>query len=95
MPLLVPPQMLNTMDEQDLWGDPVRRYMLPPLGARPGVAEPSAVQRDSLHERDMWAVEGLTHRYPTKVLIELCPRARSTAGTARGWISSDRARSRS
>src|SRR5438105_9566884 len=32
--------------------------------------------RDSLHEADMWAVEGLTHRYPTKVLAELlatCP----------------------
>ncbi|MDP9234700.1 MAG: lysine 2,3-aminomutase, partial [Actinomycetota bacterium] len=33
-------------------------------------------RRDSLHETDMWAVEGLTHRYPTKVLAELlstCP----------------------
>src|SRR5258706_12378150 len=33
-------------------------------------------QRDSLHEADMWVVEGLTHRYPTKVLAELlstCP----------------------
>jgi len=33
-------------------------------------------QRDSLHEGEMWAVEGLTHRYPTKVLAELlstCP----------------------
>ena len=32
--------------------------------------------RDSLHEHEMWAVEGLTHRYPTKVLAELlstCP----------------------
>jgi lysine 2,3-aminomutase len=32
--------------------------------------------RDSLHESEMWAVEGLTHRYPTKVLAEListCP----------------------
>ena len=29
--------------------------------------------RDSLHEADMWAVEGLTHRYPTKVLAELIP----------------------
>src|SRR4029077_14573250 len=30
----------------------------------------------SLHESDMWAVEGLTHRYPTKVLAEMlstCP----------------------
>jgi lysine 2,3-aminomutase len=32
--------------------------------------------RDSLHEQEMWAVEGLTHRYPTKVLAEMlatCP----------------------
>jgi lysine 2,3-aminomutase len=32
--------------------------------------------RDSLHEHDMWVAEGLTHRYPTKVLAELlstCP----------------------
>ena len=33
-------------------------------------------ERDSLHESDMWVVEGLTHRYPTKVLAEMlstCP----------------------
>ncbi len=29
MSILIPPQMLNTMDEKDLWNDPVRRYMLP------------------------------------------------------------------
>jgi lysine 2,3-aminomutase len=32
--------------------------------------------RDSLHEHEMWTVEGLTHRYPTKVLAEVlstCP----------------------
>ena len=29
MSLLVPPQMLNTMNEGDLWNDPIRRYMLP------------------------------------------------------------------
>src|SRR5262249_57645086 len=29
MSLLLPPQMLNTMDDRDLWNDPVRRYMLP------------------------------------------------------------------
>ena len=29
--------------------------------------------RDSLHEHDMWVTEGLTHRYPTKVLAELLP----------------------
>jgi lysine 2,3-aminomutase len=77
MPLLVPPQMLNTMDEHDLWNDPVRRYMLPAYSDRE-LEWPSHPRshRDSLHERDMWAVEGLTHRYPTKVLVELlatCP----------------------
>ena len=30
-------------------------------------------QRDSLHEAEMWVVEGLTHRYPTKVLAEVVP----------------------
>jgi len=30
-------------------------------------------QRDSLHEAEMWAGEGLTHRYPAKVLAELLP----------------------
>jgi len=29
MPLLIPPQMLNTMREHDLHGDPIRRYMAP------------------------------------------------------------------
>jgi lysine 2,3-aminomutase len=77
MSMLVPPQMLNTMDERDLWGDPIRRYMIPAFADRDPVwpSHPLA-QRDSLHEADMWAVEGLTHRYPTKVLAELlatCP----------------------
>lgn len=77
MSLLVPPQMLNVMDENDLWADPVRRYMLPALDDRrtEWASHPYA-ERDSLHEADMWAVEGLTHRYPTKVLAELlstCP----------------------
>ena len=67
--------MINTMDENDLRGDPVRRYMAPALSEREQrLAEPPAVgSRDSLHEADMWAVEGLTHRYPTKVLAELIP----------------------
>jgi lysine 2,3-aminomutase len=77
MPLLVPPQMLNTMDERNLRDDPVRRYMLPAHSDREThwPSHPRA-ERDSLHERDMWTVEGLTHRYPTKVLVELlatCP----------------------
>jgi lysine 2,3-aminomutase len=77
MSLLVPPQMLNTMDMADLWNDPVRHYMLPAFADRNGQwpNHPKA-SRDSLHEADMWVVEGLTHRYPTKVLAELlstCP----------------------
>lgn len=77
MSLLVPPQMINTMHLEDLWTDPVRRYMLPALADRrqDWPNHPKA-SRDSLHEADMWVVEGLTHRYPTKVLAELlstCP----------------------
>ncbi|MBU8896628.1 lysine 2,3-aminomutase [Corallococcus sp. H22C18031201] len=74
MSLLVPPQMLNTMNLEDLWRDPVRRYMLPALADRrtDWPNHPKA-SRDSLHEQDMWVVEGLTHRYPTKVLAEMLP----------------------
>src|SRR6266540_2703303 len=74
MSMLLPPQMLNTMNEHDLWHDPVRRYMLPAFDDREGEwpSHPLST-RDSLHEADMWAVEGLTHRYPTKVLAELLP----------------------
>ena len=77
MSLLIPSQMLNTMNETDLWNDPVRRYMLPAFEDRDPEwpSHPNAT-RDSLHEADMWAVEGLTHRYPTKVLAEMlstCP----------------------
>jgi len=75
MKLLIPPQMLNTMDERNLRDDPVRRYMAPAFSERCAEEHPMA-GRDSLHEGDMWMREGLTHRYPTKVLAELlnsCP----------------------
>jgi lysine 2,3-aminomutase len=77
MSMLIPPQMLNTINERDLYSDPVRRYMAPAYSERreDWPSHPYA-SRDSLHEADMWAVEGLTHRYPTKVLAELlstCP----------------------
>jgi lysine 2,3-aminomutase len=74
MSMLIPPQMINTMDETDLRRDPVRRYMAPALSEREKEfpSHPLA-SRDSLHEAEMWAVEGLTHRYPTKVLAELIP----------------------
>lgn len=77
MSMLVPPQMLNTMNLDDLWNDPIRHYMIPAFHDRRSdwPSHPHA-ERDSLHESDMWAVEGLTHRYPTKVLAEIlatCP----------------------
>ena len=84
MSMLVPPQMINTM-VPDLspadagftdafYADPVRRYMIPVFSDRRAdwPSHPEA-SRDSLHEAEMWAVEGLTHRYPTKVLAELLP----------------------
>lgn len=54
--------------------DPIRRYMIPVLSDRrtDWPSHPFA-SRDSLHEHDMWVAEGLTHRYPTKVLAELLP----------------------
>ncbi|MFL6022718.1 MAG: KamA family radical SAM protein, partial [Marmoricola sp.] len=85
MSMLVPPQMMNTMAPRTdpagpgslteaLYADPVRRYMLPVFSDRrtDWPSHPHAT-RDSLHEHDMWAAEGLTHRYPTKVLAELLP----------------------
>ncbi|RJL35388.1 KamA family radical SAM protein [Bailinhaonella thermotolerans] len=77
MSMLLPPQMLNTMDvssTEAFYADPVRRYMLPVFSDRRAdyPSHPHA-SRDSLHESDMWAVEGLTHRYPTKVLAEITP----------------------
>ncbi len=83
MSMLVPPQMLNTMvpdappDTDSLYADPVRRYMIPVASDRhPAWPSHPYASRDSLHEHDMWVAEGLTHRYPTKVLAELlstCP----------------------
>lgn len=83
MPLLVPPQMLNTIvpdhppDQDSIYADPVRRYMMPVASDRAAEwpSHPLA-GRDPLHEHEMWPVEGLTHRYPTKVLLEIlttCP----------------------
>src|SRR4051812_43036761 len=83
MSLLLPPQMLNTIvpdrvpDTAGFYADPVRRYMLPVFSDRrtDWPSHPFST-RDSLHEAEMWAVEGLTHRYPTKVLAEVlstCP----------------------
>ncbi|HWN73515.1 MAG TPA: hypothetical protein VNN15_06895 [Solirubrobacterales bacterium] len=77
MGLAMPPHVLSSMDENDLWGDPIRRYMAPALRERhPRWPSHPFARRDSLAEADEWAVEGLVHRYPTKVMVELlasCP----------------------
>ncbi|GAB3448278.1 KamA family radical SAM protein [Actinophytocola sediminis] len=84
MSMLLPPQMLNTMAPtvdgsftKAFLADPIRRYMLPVASDRdPHWPNHPYSTRDSLHEAEMWVVEGLTHRYPTKVLAELlstCP----------------------
>ncbi len=85
MSMLVPPQMLNTMMPfvqgagpgsltDAVYADPIRRYMLPVFSDRlPTWPSHPYATRDSLHEHEMWAAEGLTHRYPTKVLAELLP----------------------
>jgi len=77
MRLRATPHVLNTMDERRLWSDPIRRYILPAAADREPVwhTHPAA-QRDSLHETEMSAVEGLVCRYPTKALVEVaetCP----------------------
>jgi KamA family protein len=84
MSMLVPPQMINTMAPETtpadpgfteaFYADPVRRYMIPVFSDRhPEWPSHPRASRDSLHEAEMWPVEGLTHRYPTKVLAELLP----------------------
>jgi lysine 2,3-aminomutase len=77
MGLSMPPHVLNTMDERDLWNDPIRRYMAPARGERhPVWPNHPYARRDSLAETSSWAVEGLVHRYPRKVMVELtttCP----------------------
>ena len=80
MAMLLPPQMLNTIvpdglpTAETVLADPVRAYMLPVATDRhPVWASHPYASRDSLHEAEMWAVEGLTHRYPTKVLAEMVP----------------------
>ena len=74
MSMLVTPQMLNTVagqaersSDEDLtdvfYADQVRRYMLPVFSDRhPTWPSHPRAMRDSLREKEMWTVEGLTHR---------------------------------
>src|SRR3954454_10029982 len=92
MSMLVPPQMINTMVPhvvpggpgsltEALYADPIRHYMLPVFSdRRTDWPSHTHATRESLHEHDMWGTEGLTHRYPTKVLAELLPTCRQYCG---------------
>ncbi len=83
MAMLITPQVLNTMvphevpSTEGLYADPVRSYVIPVASDRhPRWPTHPYASRDSLHEAEMWTVEGLIHRYPTKALVELlttCP----------------------
>jgi lysine 2,3-aminomutase len=77
MGLAMPPHALNTMDESDLRADPVRRYMAPAIGDRhPQWPSHPMARRDSLDENGSSPIEGVVHRYPRKLMIELtttCP----------------------
>ncbi|MDQ1740189.1 MAG: lysine 2,3-aminomutase [Pseudonocardiales bacterium] len=77
MSMGIPPYMIATMRVEDLWRDPVRRYMAPAFDdrAKEFPSHPTARQ-DTLREHEMWVAEGLIHKYPTKVLVEFlttCP----------------------
>ena len=85
MSILIPPHMLNTMDEKNLWSDPVRRYMLPAFDDRhPEWPSHPKASRDSLHESDMWAVEGLT-----RALAQELPRGMAAVPFNPGIIDTD------
>ncbi|MCK2244630.1 MULTISPECIES: KamA family radical SAM protein [unclassified Crossiella] len=77
------PQQLNTVAPEvepgaagwltdAFYADPVRRYILPVRSdrLRQWPSHPLA-SRDPLHEQDQRVVEGLTHRFAAKVLVEL------------------------
>ena len=81
----LPPQMLNTMvphRSTDRTGRSPRRSTPTRSAATCSRCSPTAAPTGRatrtppatrLHEHEMWAAEGLTHRYPTKVLAELLP----------------------
>src|SRR5215469_7518005 len=65
-------QVMGAGLAERFYADLERRYMLPVFSDRhPEWPSHPHASRDSLHEAEMWPVEGLTHRYPTKVLAEL------------------------
>ncbi len=74
MAVRISPYLLGLIDWSDPYNDPIRRQFLP-LGSQLEPDHP-LLTLDSLHEQADAPVEGLTHRYPDKVLflaLDTCP----------------------
>tara|TARA_Y100001938_G_scaffold39419_3_gene54616 strand:- start:8413 stop:9804 length:1392 start_codon:yes stop_codon:yes gene_type:complete len=74
MAVRISPYLLGLIDWSDPYADPIRRQFLPVASQ----LEPDhpLLTLDSLHEQADAPVEGLTHRYPDKVLflaLDTCP----------------------
>lgn len=74
MAVRISPYLLSLIDWEDPYNDPIRRQFLPVASQ----LEPDhpMLTLDSLHEQADAPVEGLTHRYPDKVLflaLDTCP----------------------
>ena len=74
MAVRISPYLLGLIDWENPYADPIRRQFLP-LGSQLEPDHPM-LTLDSLHEQADAPVEGLTHRYPDKVLflaLDTCP----------------------
>jgi lysine 2,3-aminomutase len=74
MAVRISPYLLGLIDWQNPYEDPIRRQFLP-LASQLESDHPM-LTLDSLHEQADAPVEGLTHRYPDKVLLlalDTCP----------------------
>ena len=74
MAVRISPYLLGLIDWENPYTDPIRRQFLP-LGSQLEADHPM-LTLDSLHEQADAPVEGLTHRYPDKVLflaLDTCP----------------------
>ena len=74
MAVRISPYLLGLIDWENPYTDPIRRQFLP-LGSQLEPDHPM-LTLDSLHEQADAPVDGLTHRYPDKVLflaLDTCP----------------------
>ncbi len=74
MSVRVSPYLLSLVDWQNPYDDPIRRQFLPVYSHM--LPDHPKLDLDSLHEQADAPTEGLTHRYPDKVLflaLDTCP----------------------